>query len=339
MAAAFGSPVNQTQTTTQGIAGYAQPAVNQLLGQATQLAQRPYEAYGGERVAGLSGLQNQALGGVAGLQPVGAFQYSPTQQFTSGIAQQYMNPFTDVLQQREQQRAGQAAAQEGANAVNAGAFGGYRQDVQKAVAADLSAQRSMDIDRQAFENAQSQFNKYQSQDFLRQQAQDRANQLAQQGAMDVYGAQLRAGATPRDIEQQRNEAAYQDFQNRQNYDWQNVGRLQNALSGLPMTNTTQNINYGKPSTTSQLMGAGVALAGVNKLGGLDWAKQGIAKLLPGGGQPNYSYAPTGPLSNSSYRTSYDNPGAYTGADMSWMDSGGIDTGIDGGSYPVPDYVV
>jgi len=309
MAAAFGSPVNQTQTTTQGIAGYAQPAVNQLLGQATQLAQRPYEAYGGERVAGLSGLQNQALGGIGGLQPVGAFQYSPTQQFTSGIAQQYMNPFVDVLQQREQQRAGQAAAQEGANAVNAGAFGGYRQGVQKAIGADLSAQRSMDIDRQAFENAQAQFNRYQTQDFQRQQAQDRANQLAQEGALGVYGAQLRAGATPRDIEQQRNEAAYQDFQNRQNYDWQNVGRLQSALSGLPITNTTQNINYGSPSATSQLMGAGVALAGLNKLGGLDWLKSGIGGLMkPGGGQPNYSYAPTGPLSNSSYRTSYDNPG-------------------------------
>jgi hypothetical protein len=335
MAAAFGSPVNQTQTTTQGIAGYAQPAVNQLLGQATQLAQRPYEAYGGERVAGLSGLQNQALGGIGGLQPVGAFQYSPTQQFTSGIAQQYMNPFTDVLQQREQQRAGQAAAQEGANAVNAGAFGGYRQGVQKAIGADLSAQRSMDIDRQAFENAQAQFNRYQTQDFQRQQAQDRANQLAQEGALGVYGAQLRAGATPRDIEQQRNEAAYQDFQNRQNYDWQNVGRLQSALSGLPMTNTTQNINYGSPSATSQLMGAGVALAGVNKLGGLDWLKSGIGGLMkPGGGQPNYSYAPTGPVSNSSYRTSYDNPGAYTGADMSWMDSGGIES-----NYVAPDYVV
>lgn len=335
MAAAFGSPVNQTQTTTQGIAGYAQPAVNQLLGQATQLAQRPYEAYGGERVAGLSGLQNQALGGIGGLQPVGAFQYSPTQQFTSGIAQQYMNPFVDVLQQREQQRAGQAAAQEGANAVNAGAFGGYRQGVQKAIGADLSAQRSMDIDRQAFENAQAQFNRYQTQDFQRQQAQDRANQLAQEGALGVYGAQLRAGATPRDIEQQRNEAAYQDFQNRQNYDWQNVGRLQSALSGLPITNTTQSINYGKPSTTSQFMGAGLAAAGLNKLGAFDWAKQGIAGLMkPGGGQPNYSYAPTGPLSNSSYRTSYDNPGAYTGADMSWMDSGGIES-----NYVAPDYVV
>jgi len=296
MADAFGSPVNQTQTTTQSIAGYAQPAVNQLIGQATQLAQRPYEAYGGERVAGLSGLQSQALGGIGGLQPVGAFQYSPTQQFTSGIAQQYMNPFTSVLQQREQQRAGQAAAQEGANAVNAGAFGGYRQGIQKAIGADLSAQRAMDIDRQAFENAQAQFNRYQTQDFQRQQAQDRANQLAQQGAMDVYGAQLRAGATPRDIQQQRYDTAYQDFQNRQNYDWQNVGRLQSALSGLPMTNTTQNINYGKPSTTSQLMGAGVALAGLNKLGAFDWAKQGIAGLMkPGGGANSGGFGAAGDM--------------------------------------------
>jgi hypothetical protein len=305
---AFGSPVNQTQTTTQGIASYAQPAVNTLLNRATNLLDRPYESYGGQRVADLSGLQNQALGGIGGLQPVGAFQYSPTQQFTAGIAQQYMNPFTDVLQQREQQRAGQVAAQEGANAVNAGAFGGYRQGVQKAINADLSAQRSMDIDRQAFENAQAQFNRYQTQDFQRQQAQDRANQLAQQGAMDVYGAQLRAGATPRDIEQQRNEAAYQDWLSGKEYDWKNLGRFQSALSGLPMTNTTQNINYGSPSTTSQLLGGGVALVGANKLGMGKFLTDGINRLLPGGGQYDYSQAPrSGSAYNSSYRTGYDNP--------------------------------
>lgn len=331
---AFGSPVNQTQTTTQGIASYAQPAVNQILGRATELAQRPYESYGGERVAGLSGLQNQALGGIGGLQPAGAFQYSPTQQFTSGIAQQYMNPFTDVLQQREQQRAGQAAAQEGANAVAAGAFGGYRQGVQKAIGADLSAMRSMDIDRQAFENAQRQFNQYQTQDFQRQQAQDRANQLAQQGAMDVYGAQLRAGATPRDIEQQRNEANYQDWLSGKEYDWKNVGRLQSALSGLPITNTTQTINYGKGSPLGQALGLGVAGSALYKMaGGADGIGKmfgGIGGLRPGGGAPNYSQGPAGgglgAAYNSSYRSTYDNPGAYTGGDMSWMDSGGLESG-------------
>jgi hypothetical protein len=314
---AFGSPVNQTQTTTQGIASYAQPAVNQIIGRATELAQRPYESYGGERVAGLSGLQNQALGGIGGLQPAGAFQYSPTQQFTSGIAQQYMNPFTDVLQQREQQRAGQAAAQEGANAVAAGAFGGYRQGVQKAIGADLSAMRSMDIDRQAFENAQRQFNQYQTQDFQRQQAQDRANQLAQQGAMDVYGAQLRAGATPRDIEQQRNEANYQDWLSGKEYDWKNVGRLQSALSGLPITNTTQTINYGKGSPLGQALGLGVAGSALYKMaGGADGIGKmfgGIGGLRPGlaSWDPNqYSQSPSGSMNlNPGYRSEYDNPGA------------------------------
>lgn len=330
---ALGSPVNQTQTTTQGIASYAQPAVNQLIGRATELSQRPFEAYGGQRVAGLSGLQDQALGGIGGLQPVGAFQYSPTQQFTGAIAQQYMNPFTDVLHQREQQRAGQAAAQEGANAVAAGAFGGYRQGVQKAIGADLSAQRSMDIDRQAFENAQRQFNQYQTQDFQRQQAQDRSNQLAQQGAMDVYGTQLRAGATPRDIEQQRNEAAYQDWLSGKEYDWKNVGRLQSALSGLPITNTTQSIEYGAGSPIQSALGLGIAGTSLyNMAGGAkgigDFFK-GIGGLKPGGGMPDYSQGPAGgglgSAYNSSYRTSFDNPGAdmfdspsdFLGGDMTF----------------------
>jgi hypothetical protein len=274
----LGMPVNQTQTTTQGIAAYAQPAVGQLIGRATELAQRPYESYTGERVANLSGLQGQALGGIGGLQPAGAFQYSPTQQFTAATAQQYMNPFTDVLQQREQQRAGQAAAQEGANAVRAGAFGGYRQGVERAIGADLSAQRAMDIDRQAFENAQRQFNQYQTQDFQRQQAQDRANQLAQQGALDVYGAQLRAGATPRDIEQQRRDVAYQDWLSGKEYDWKNVGRLQSALSGLPITNTTQTINYGKGSPLGQALGLGIAGTSLYKMAG---GADGIGKLFGG----------------------------------------------------------
>lgn len=340
--ASFGSPVNQTTTQTQNFAGFAQPAVNQIIGRAGELSQRPFEAYGGERVAGMSGLQGQALGGIGGLQPAGAFQYGPAGSMTNqGTIQQYMNPFTGVLQEREKLRAGQDAAAESAKATFSGGLGGYRDAVQKAIGADLSAMRSMDIDRQAFENAQKQFNTEQQSALNYGMAQDRSNQAAQQGAMDVYGAQLRAGALPRDIDQQNKDVAYQNWLTGKEYDWKNLGRYADTVRPFALTDSTTNLNYGKPSRTSQFLGAGLAAAGLNKLGAFDALKAGIGGLRPGGGgaAPDYSQGPAGgglgAAYNSSYRSTYDNPGAYTGGDMSWMDSGGLDT-VD---YTPPDYMV
>ena len=61
-------PTSQTVSNTS-IPAYAQPYVERMLGKAEALSDTPYQAYGGERIAGFNDLQNQAFQGAANLQP------------------------------------------------------------------------------------------------------------------------------------------------------------------------------------------------------------------------------------------------------------------------------
>jgi hypothetical protein len=56
----------QTQTS---IPEYAKPYVEKMLGKTEALTKTPYQAYGGERIAGFTPLQNQAFQGVQNMQP------------------------------------------------------------------------------------------------------------------------------------------------------------------------------------------------------------------------------------------------------------------------------
>ena len=62
------TPSNQTVTQTS-IPDYAKPYVERMLGRAEAVSTTPYQAYGGERIAGFSPLQQQAFQGVQNFQP------------------------------------------------------------------------------------------------------------------------------------------------------------------------------------------------------------------------------------------------------------------------------
>ena len=71
MASGGKAPKEQTITQTS-IPSWAQPYATQMLGQAqalTDINQNPYQAYNGQRVAGFSGLQNQAFNGLQSMAP------------------------------------------------------------------------------------------------------------------------------------------------------------------------------------------------------------------------------------------------------------------------------
>jgi hypothetical protein len=61
-------PTSTTQTTTT-IPEYARPYVERMLGKAEAFSDSPYQAYGGERVAGFTPMQEQAFQGAANLGP------------------------------------------------------------------------------------------------------------------------------------------------------------------------------------------------------------------------------------------------------------------------------
>jgi hypothetical protein len=59
-------PQSTTQTTTT-IPEYARPYVERMLGKAEAFSESPYQAYGGQRTAGFTPMQEQAFQGAANL--------------------------------------------------------------------------------------------------------------------------------------------------------------------------------------------------------------------------------------------------------------------------------
>jgi hypothetical protein len=259
---ALGSPVGQTTSTTQNVSGYARPVVDTVIQRSMDLSNKPYEAYTGPRVAGLSDLQQQALGGIAGLQA-----YTP-QQFTSqswtdpGRQQQFMDPYqqgvTDIAKREAQRTADINATQTGAQAVNRGAFGGYRHGVVEAENARNTQQLLNDIQtkglQSAYQSGMGQFNTQNAQDFQRQYAQELANRAGYQTGISALGTQLAAGSLPQELQQRQYDVGYQDFLTKQQYPYKQIGFLQQSLSGLPITASTTALSYDKPNPLSQAAG-------------------------------------------------------------------------------------
>ena len=197
-----------SQTSVSELPEWARGYAKDTLGKAaalTDVNQNPYQAYGGNRIAGFSPMQQQAqqqaagmqtsemtgfggqLAGAAGLGALGA-HYDPTQfqagQFGSQQAQQYMSPYMQNvvdIQQREAQRQGDiAGTQRAAQATGAGAFGGSRQAIVEAEAAKNLAQQKGDIQAQglqsSYQQAQAQFNADQARQMQAQQLQEQSKQ-------------------------------------------------------------------------------------------------------------------------------------------------------------------
>jgi hypothetical protein len=209
-----GQPSTQTQISElpEWAKGYAKDTLAKA-GALTDISQNPYKAYGGNRIAGFSPLQQQSqqnaanmqtsgltgLGGqLAGAATMGALgaQYDPTQfqadKFGGESAQQYMSPYMQNvvdIQQREAQRQGDiAGTQLASQATKSGAFGGGRQAIMQAEAARNLATQKGDIQarglQSSYEQAQNQFNADQAR---RMQAQQLSEQSKQYGA--GYGMQ------------------------------------------------------------------------------------------------------------------------------------------------------
>jgi len=149
---------------------------------------------------------------------------------TTGIAQQYMNPYLQsVLQPQleELRRQSQINAQPGmAKMTQAGGYGGGRQAIMESEAnRNLLQAQNQAIGTgysNAYDKAMQQFNTEQGQ----------AKTLA-----DLMGT---AGATQRGIEQEGITADYNEFLAQRDYPQKQVQFLQSMLQGLPI-NTVSNV--------------------------------------------------------------------------------------------------
>lgn len=292
-------PAQQVVSSTE-VPAYARPYVERMLGKSEALSQTPYQAYGGERIAGFTPMQQQAFQGVAnlrpaqqlglgtqfsglaGLQGLGAGQQFAQQVTNPNAMAAYMSPYTQLAlepQMREARRQSDITGQQLASqAVQRGAFGGSRSTLLEAERQRNLGQQQADIYGRGMQTAFEQAR--QAQQFgadlgLRGAATglQAAGQLGQLGQTqfgqqkDILQGQLSAGAQQQGLEQQRLAQAYQDFQNQRQYPYQQLAFMSDMLRGLPLSQQTQTMYQAPPSQMSQLAGIGLGAYGLNRMFG------------------------------------------------------------------------
>jgi len=313
-----GGSSGPSQTTqTQDLPDWAIPYAQEVLGKGSALSQAPYQAYGGERQAQFTPLQQQAFQGAGALAPSAATgqgigiagqaagralgtSYDPyaTGQF-GAQASQYMDPYMQNvvgIQQREAARASEMQRnQNQAGAVQSGAFGGSRQAIMEAERQRNLATQQGDIQarglQDAYSRGQNQFNTEQQ---LREQSKQYGAGLGLQGlqtALTGAGQQFQQGVDVNKLQagygtQQQQQVQnvlgqqYQDFLDQKKFPYQQLEFQSNLLRGTP-SGSTQTLYTAPPSASSQVLGAGTMLAGAY-LGGK--AAGGTVKAYAKGGK-------------------------------------------------------
>lgn len=204
----------------------------------------------------------------------------------------YMSPYqqkvTDIAK-REASRASEIqGADIGQQAAMAGGLGGYREAIMQSERQRNLGQQLSDIqvqgDQQAFESAQRAFEAdrgaresaaqlgiqgygaLQADLGQRLRAAQQASDISSQDqAMELtrLGALGTAGQQQRGLLQQSYDTGYQDFLRQQAFPVEQLSLYSNLVRGMPMQPGTTQILYGQqPTLSQQLLGSGIAAAGL-----------------------------------------------------------------------------
>jgi len=294
-------PPPSSQTVTQtSIPEYAQPYVERMLGKAEAFSEAPYQAYGGERIAGFTPMQEQAqqaaanlgpsqqlglgtqMAGYAGLGQLGAGQQYAMQATNPYAMNAYMSPYMENALAPQLREAARSSAIEGqmnqARAVQQGAFGGSRSAIVEAERQRNLGMLQSDIYNKGMQTAYDQAR--QAQQFGAtlglqgaQGAAQTAGTLGQLGQTqfgqqkDIINAQATAGAQQQALQQAQLQQRYQDFMTQKAYPQQNLAFMSDILRGAPLgQQTQQQYTAAAPSGMGQVAGLGLAALGASKAG-------------------------------------------------------------------------
>ena len=292
-----GGPTSTSQTT---IPEYAQPYAEKALGKAEALTEQPYQAYGGERVAGPTGLQEQArteagqltqpgqfaagtgLAAAGGLGALGAGQQYMTMATSPQFQQAFMSPYmqnvVDIQKQEAIRDAQKAQLTQNLAAAKQGTYGGARQllattERERNLGEQL-AQIQAAGGQRAFEQAQ------QAMQFGTQTGLQGAQTATQAGAtlgqlgigqqqqdIERLKAQEAFGAMSQADQQKLLDVAYQDFLTQQQYPYKQLGFMSDILRGSANLAATggKAVYEAPPSLASQASGLGLAGLGIYNL--------------------------------------------------------------------------
>ena len=345
--------INQTS-----IPEYARPYVEKTLGEAgslTDINANPYQAYGGERYAQFTPMQQQSFSsaanmqtspqtqtatnlagaaGVGALNAAGSFNPYQTGQFYGSTASDYMSPYMQnvvgVQQQEAARQAGIAGTQQQSQATKSGAFGGGRDAIMRAENARNLATQQGGIQAQglqsAYQSAMDQFNREQQ---MAEQSKQFGAGFGMQGLQTALQGAGQLGALgQQDYSQQMGITGLQNQMGTQQQ-----GQVQNVLTGgyqdylnaqqdpFKKLSFMSDILRGGPlsQTYSQQYTAGPSTA--QTLGSLGTAAYGLSKMAGGGiADANNMITGGGNFANPSEPVTYMAAGGSSVTDPSFVES-------------------
>ena len=260
-----GSQPAQQTSSASTLPAYAQPYMEDLMGRSQALTSAPYQAYGGERQAGITPLQQQSFESIGGMkagpeafqQGIGAYM-SPYQQNVTDIAKREATRTSDIAGQKQQ-----------AGAVGAGAFGGYREGIERSERERNLGTQLGDIQTKGLQDAYT--------------AGTAQYNVGQQQTAELAKAQGVAGTQQQGMQQQMLSQQYQDFLNQQNAPYKQLGFMSDIMHGVPGVQSASSVYQAPPSTTSQIAGLGTLAYGLSKKkGGIIDVKEKPKKMQPAG---------------------------------------------------------
>lgn len=275
--------------TTSTLPAWASAAGQDVWGQATQAADKPFVAFGSNPYGGTSADSRAAIEGIrdnvnymttgggkdmfADLLGRGPQKVSTEGTFDSGDIAKYMNPYTEAALQpalRKIQEASDAARKRiGAGATAARAFGDARHGITESqldkntsqAAGDTASQFMMQAFRDAVATKTGDINRELGADttnagLAQQDLANKSNLIGQQNSILTSNlAQLLSGGQYEDSrETQKGLFDLQEFLREQGFDQSQLGWLGQMLAGLPMDKS-------QTSTQSGGVGPGYGLVG------------------------------------------------------------------------------
>jgi hypothetical protein len=241
-----------TQTQVTDLPDWAKPTAQKLLGQTSALTlgvdkegkpTHPYQQYTGERTAQFTPLQQQAYNNAYNMD-------AGPEAFSKNIGT-YMSPYQQNVIDREKMEAARTSQmlgqQQQTQATQAGAFGGYREGIQRA-----ERERGLRSQMQDIQTRGSQA------------AYDRASDQFRQGVQQnlaIGQQQAQFGTQQQGVIQNMLDTKYQNFLNEQRYPYQQLEFMSNILRGTPMGAASS--MYASPGSISgQIAGLGAGLSGL-----------------------------------------------------------------------------
>ena len=224
-----------TTTSTSRMDPTQQRYIEQyIMPAAGEVRDREFEAYTGERVADLSGLENQALSSFGAL--------TPMQPRTPAERAAELSSIQDQLAPMLNRKFAQQGVGTEAQAIKAGAFGD-RRDVYE-------GERQAALDAQMYNLS--------SQELARR---DQEAMQRQQAAIQAAGAQLGAGAAARGVDQLGLDRAYEAYLMEQQFPLTQLSALTGGSASFPA-----GIGTTTATTSDPMGGFGKLLAGAGAFG-------------------------------------------------------------------------